>query len=116
MDKPEYGIERVPLDYLRSLTEAAQRKYHVGSRWRHYKGKEFIVTGFTTGEHMNRVYVRYAYPEDVVAILPGAIKDKWDTPMPAAIAEHEFSIEIDLWEEELATEHYNGARFVKVSD
>jgi hypothetical protein len=113
--KPEYGAERVPLDYLRDLTESAQRKYPVGSTWRHYKGKEFVVTGFTTGEHMNQIFVRFAYPEDVVKIIPDALHDKWGLPMPAAISEHDFSIEINLWEEQLETENFAGPRFTKIA-
>lgn len=117
MARPEFDDnDRVPLSYLKDLTETAQRKYPIGTRWRHYKGAEFIVTGFTTGEHMNQIFIRYAYPDDVVQIIPDALHDKWGTPMPAAIAEHDFSIEINLWEEQLLTDLYCGPRFVRVEE
>jgi hypothetical protein len=107
-------LERVPLDHLKGLLEQAERKFPVSSIWRHYKGQEFMVTGFDISEQTNDFYIRYGYPADVVQVLVNARTDKWGAPVNAVIAQAEFSMHIHLFMEPVETEDYSGERFMKV--
>ena len=108
----KFTEDRVPLPFLKKITEQAENTYPVGSRWRHYRGQEFVITGFTVGAQRNDVFVRFAYPEDCKVV--GTVEDGWGLPKEVLSSLVDFSIPINLWEEPLKTEAYEGPRFSRI--
>jgi len=76
-------MEKLPYDQLRNMLAAAQAKIAVGSKWRHYKGHEYVVSRIVLIEATNELSVLYSdvmYP-DVAFVRP--VKDwlvmvSWD--------------------------------------
>lgn len=75
---------KISLSDLSSLLSDTIQKFPVGSRWRHYKGGEYIITGVCVLQASSELAIRYCPIDRPMVEFVRAISG-WEAEVPSGL-------------------------------